>query len=71
MSLAVMKYPGLEDWVPRHRITVDEYHRMARVGLLAPDARVELIEGEIIKMAPSAIHMEPWWIGSPGFSYAR
>jgi hypothetical protein len=27
----------------RHRITVEEYHRMAEVGLLAPDARVELI----------------------------
>ncbi len=36
----------------RHRITVDEYYRMAEVGLLAPDARVELIEGEIIDMAP-------------------
>jgi Uma2 family endonuclease len=36
----------------RHRLTVDEYHRMAEVGLLAPDARVELIEGEIIDMAP-------------------
>jgi Uma2 family endonuclease len=36
----------------RHRITVEEYHRMAEVGLLAPNARVELIEGEIIDMAP-------------------
>lgn len=36
----------------RHRITVDEYHRMAEIGLLAPDARVELIEGEIIDMPP-------------------
>jgi Uma2 family endonuclease len=36
----------------RHRITVHEYHRMAEVGLLAPDARVELIEGQIIDMAP-------------------
>ncbi|MEJ0037015.1 MAG: Uma2 family endonuclease [Gammaproteobacteria bacterium] len=34
-----------------HRITVDEFHRMAEVGLLAPDARVELIEGVIIDMA--------------------
>jgi Uma2 family endonuclease len=36
----------------RHRITVDDYYRMAEVGVLAPDARVELIEGEIIDMAP-------------------
>jgi Uma2 family endonuclease len=43
---------AMEDWPRRHRITVDEYHRMAEVGLLAPDARVELIEGVIIEMPP-------------------
>ena len=43
---------ALQDLPRRHRITVEEYHRMAEVGLLAPDARVELIEGEIIDMAP-------------------
>jgi Uma2 family endonuclease len=42
----------MESWPRRHRITVDEYHRMAEVGLLAPGARVELIDGEIIDMAP-------------------
>ena len=42
----------MEDLPRRHRITVQEYHRMAEVGLIAPDARVELIEGEIIDMAP-------------------
>jgi Uma2 family endonuclease len=42
----------MNDWIPRHRITVDEYHRMAEVGILPPDARVELIEGEIIDMPP-------------------
>lgn len=36
----------------RHRISVHDYHRMAEVGVLAPDARAELIEGEIIDMAP-------------------
>lgn len=43
---------SMESWLPRHRITVDEYYHMAQVGLLAQDARVELIEGEIFDMAP-------------------
>jgi Uma2 family endonuclease len=51
MSFAVMK-----DLLPRHRITVDEYYRMSEVGLLAPDSRTELIDGEVIDMPP---------IGSP------
>ncbi len=42
-----------DDLVRRHRLTVQDYYRMAEVGLLAPDARVELIEGEIIDMAPA------------------
>jgi Uma2 family endonuclease len=42
----------MESWPQRHRISVHDYHRMAEVGVLAPDARVELIEGEIIDMAP-------------------
>jgi Uma2 family endonuclease len=41
-----------EDWLPRHRLNVDDYYRMAAAGVLARDARVELIEGEIIDMAP-------------------
>ena len=36
----------------RRRITVDEYYRMAEEGLLAPDSRTELIDGEIITMPP-------------------
>ena len=38
--------------VMKHRLTVDEYYRMAEMGLLAPDARVELIDGEIVDMPP-------------------
>jgi Uma2 family endonuclease len=37
---------------PRHRWTVAEYHRMAEVGLLNEDSRVELVDGEIVEMAP-------------------
>ena len=40
------------DLVRRHRLTVEEYFRMAEVGLLAPKTRVELIDGEIMDMAP-------------------
>lgn len=40
----------------RHRLTVDDYYRMAEAGILHEDSRVELIEGDIIDMAP---------IGSP------
>jgi Uma2 family endonuclease len=36
----------------RRRISVDDYHRMAEVGLLPANDRCELIEGEIIDMAP-------------------
>lgn len=37
---------------PRHRYTVAEYQRMGETGILPPDARVELIDGEIIDMPP-------------------
>jgi Uma2 family endonuclease len=36
----------------RHRLTVSEYHKMGEAGILGPHTRVELIDGEIIDMAP-------------------
>jgi Uma2 family endonuclease len=36
----------------RHAVTAQEYLRMGEAGVFAPDARLELIEGEIVEMAP-------------------
>lgn len=41
------RYPA-----PRRLLTVDEYHRMGDAGILTEDDRVELIEGELVAMAP-------------------
>ncbi len=38
--------------VERRRFSADEYHRMAEVGILHEDERVELVYGEIVLMPP-------------------
>jgi Uma2 family endonuclease len=38
--------------VPRRTLSVDEYHRVGAAGVLREDERIELIEGEMIEMAP-------------------
>ncbi|MBD0253051.1 MAG: Uma2 family endonuclease [Rubrobacter sp.] len=38
--------------VTRRRFTVEEFHRMGEAGILREDERVELIEGEIVRMNP-------------------
>jgi hypothetical protein len=40
------------------RFTVEEYDRMVEVGILGADDHVELIEGEIVEMAPIGLPHE-------------
>jgi Uma2 family endonuclease len=47
---AILEYPQ------KHPISAEEYLRMGEAGVFAPEVRLELIEGEIVEMAP---------IGSP------
>ena len=41
-----------DSWPRPHRLTVHDYYRMAEVGVLHPDDRTELIEGEIVDKPP-------------------
>ena len=41
-----------QDFFHRHRLTVDDFHRMGEAGIFHEDSRVELIAGEIIDRAP-------------------
>jgi hypothetical protein len=38
--------------IAQRPFTVDEYHRMAEVGILSPEDRVELVLGKIMMMSP-------------------
>jgi Uma2 family endonuclease len=46
----------LPEWItadtPLRRFTVDEYHRLIKIGFFAPGERVELIEGLMVLMSP-------------------
>src|SRR2546429_6760684 len=55
----LFRYHARSDMVvrPQPRLfTVEEYHRMGEAGILGEDDRVELINGEIVRMNP---HREP------------
>src|SRR4051812_45524720 len=45
--------PMSEVFTPtRYKWTVEDYHKLGDAGILDEDSRVELIEGELIEMAP-------------------
>jgi Uma2 family endonuclease len=60
MNTAIEMENEIEDTVEaepqRRRFTVEEFQRMGEAGIFAPDERVELIGGEIIRMTP----IGPW-----------
>ena len=36
----------------RHKLDVDDFHRMAVAGIFGEDDRIELVDGDLIDMAP-------------------
>jgi Uma2 family endonuclease len=54
--------------IARHYFTADEFERMAERGVFPEDARLELIEGEIIEMSPigkrhaACVDALNWWL---------
>ena len=48
---------GALDAFPRRKLSVDDFNRMGEAGILGEDDRIELIDGEMIEMAPiGALH---------------
>ena len=43
---------GAIEPLQRRKLSVDEFHRIGDAGILGEDDRIELIEGEMIEMAP-------------------
>ena len=42
----------------RYKLSIEDYHKLGEVGILDEDSRVELIEGDLIEMAPIGVpHM--------------
>ena len=36
----------------RHKISLEEFHRMVEAGVFPEDLRLELVEGDLVEMSP-------------------
>jgi Uma2 family endonuclease len=52
IAFLISKRGNMSVQLERRYFNVDEYSRMSEAGIFSPDDRVELIEGEILKMSP-------------------
>jgi Uma2 family endonuclease len=46
---------GALETLQRRKLSVDDFHRMGEAGILGEDDRIELIDGELIEMAPIGV----------------
>ncbi|HLX27889.1 MAG TPA: Uma2 family endonuclease [Casimicrobiaceae bacterium] len=54
----------------RHKLSVEDYHKLGATGVLNADSRVELIDGELIDMAPiDSVHLSV--VNALSMSFAR
>ena len=51
LNYALAEGSFMETEITKKLFTADEYHRMAAAGILGPEDRVELIDGEIVEMS--------------------
>lgn len=51
-SMLSASTPAVGLYPIRHRWTVSDFQRLGETSPLAPDARLELIDGELFEMAP-------------------
>jgi Uma2 family endonuclease len=52
MNTSVAVESGIEVEPSPRRFTVEEFQRMGEAGIFAPDERLELIDGEVLRMTP-------------------
>lgn len=48
LSPAAAEAPSLALWLVRRRFSIDDYYRMAESGVIAPDERTELLDGQVV-----------------------